>query len=121
MTLLPKSPIGLLLFVHSRVHEKNLGKNHFEVYMGSDYQKIFVLEKRVETVVLQQMVENGGFSLFDFVKKDVSLLFAVDNIDFFEDTPTEQNTFHGTVTVINQRTDDGEPVNQKLIIPEKYL
>ena len=32
-----------------------------------------------------------------------------------------QNTFHGTVIVINQRTEDTEPVNQPLVIPERRL
>ena len=34
---------------------------------------------------------------------------------------TGQNTFHGTVIVINQRAEDREPVNQPLVIPEKLL
>ena len=34
---------------------------------------------------------------------------------------TGQNTFHGTVIVINQRPEDREPVNQQLVIPEKLL
>ena len=38
-----------------------------------------------------------------------------------EDTPTGQNTFQGTVIVINQRGEDGEPDNQPLVIPEKLL
>ena len=38
-----------------------------------------------------------------------------------EDTPTGQNTFHGTVVVINQRADGGEPVNGPLIITKKAI
>ena len=57
------------------------------------------------------MEETGGFCLPDFVKKGVNVWFAVNNIDLLEDTPTGQNTFHGTVIVLNQRADDGEPVN----------
>ena len=34
-------------------------------------------------------------------------------------TTNGQNTFHGTVIVINQRNVDREPVNQPLVIPEK--
>ena len=65
------------------------------------------------------MVETGSYCLPDFVKKGVNIWFAVDNIDLLEDTPTGQNTFHGTVIVINQRNVDGEPVNQSPNIPEK--
>ena len=34
---------------------------------------------------------------------------------------TGQNTFHGTVIVINERAEDREPVKQPLVIPEKLL
>ena len=55
------------------------------------------------------------------MKKGVNIWFAVDNIDLLEDAPTGQNTFHGTVVVINQRAEDGEPVNQPLVLPEKLV
>lgn len=42
----------------------------------------------------------------------------MDNIDLLEDTPTGQNTFHGTVIVINQLNVAGEHVNPPLAIPE---
>ena len=111
--------IGLPLAIHSRVRDKNLVNTLSEVYIGSDYKRILDLEKRVEQGILQRMNDTGGFCLPDFVKKGVNIWFAVDNIDLLEDTPTGQNTFHGTVVVINQQAVDGEPVNQPLIIPEK--
>ena len=111
--------LGLPLTIHSRVRDKNLVNNLSQVYIGSDYQKILDLEKRVEQGVLQRIKETGGFCLPDFVKKGVNIWFAIDNIDLLEDTPTGQNTFHGTVIVINQRAEDGEPVKQPLVIPQK--
>ena len=111
--------IGLPLAIHSSVRSKDLVNNLTDVYIGSDYQRILDLEKRVEQGVLLRMKETGGFCLPEFVKKGVNVWFAVDNIDLLEDTPTGQNTFHGTVIVMNQRADDGEPVNQPLVIPEK--
>ena len=62
---------------------------------------------------------SSKLSLATFVKKGVNIWFAVDNIDLLEDTPNRQNTFHGTVIVINQKNLDGEPVNKPLVIPEK--
>lgn len=118
-TLQTPLSIGLPLAIHSRVRDRNLVNNLSDVYIGSDYRKIVDIEKRVEQAVLRRMVETGGYCLPDFVKKGVNIWFAVDNIDLLEDTPTGQNTFHGTVIVINQRNVDGEPVNQPLVIPEK--
>ena len=111
--------IGLPLAIHSRVRDKNLVNNLSEVYIGSDYQRILDFEKRLEQGVLQRMMETSGFCLPDFVQKNVNIWFAVDNIDLLEDTPTGQNTFHGTVIVINQQAADGDPINQALVLPEK--
>ena len=94
--------IGLPLAIHSRVQDKYLVNKLSEVYIGSDYLKIFDLEKCVEQDVLHRMKETGGFCLPDSVKKGVNIWLVVDNIDLLEVTPTGQNTFHGTVIVINQ-------------------
>lgn len=50
----------------------------------------------------------------------MNVWFAVDNIDLIEDTPYGQNTFHGTVIVLNEREDsNAESMNPPLIIPNK--
>ena len=111
--------IGLPLAIHSRVRDKTLVQNLSDVYIGGQYQQILELEKKVDQCVLQRMKDAGGFCLPDFVKKGVNIWFAIDNIDLLEDTPTGQETFHGTVIVINQLAKDGEPMNKPLAIPEK--
>ena len=69
----------------------------------------------------QKATRDSGIFLPEFVKKNVNILFAIDNIDLLEDTPTGQNTFHGTVIVINQGSANFEPVNKPDEIPEKLL
>jgi len=101
------------------VRNKYFVNNLYQLYIACDYQKILDPEKRLEQGILQRMDAAGGFCLPNFVKKGVNVWFAVDNIDLLEDTQTGQNTFHGTVIVINQRVVDGEPINEPLIIPEK--
>lgn len=95
--------IGLPLTIHSRLRDKNIINNLSEVFLGCPYRKILHIEKLIQQGVLERMKESGGFCLPDFFKKGVNVWFAVDNIDLLEDTPTGQNTFHGTVVVINQR------------------
>ena len=102
-------------------NNKNLFKTLSDVYIGSDYKCILDIEKRIEQTVLQCIIETGGFCLPDFVKRDVNIWFAVDNIYLLEDMPTGQNTFHGTVIVLNQREEDGKTVNQPLVLPTKAL
>ena len=48
------------------------------------------------------------------------MYFAIDNIDFLEDTPYGQNTLHGTIIVVNQRQNEfAEPLRGPLLIPDK--
>ena len=73
--------------------------------------------KNIADILREEMMQhrnwsfNGSFEDFDnpqyfclpdFVKKGKNIWFAIDNIDRLEDTPTGQNTFLGTVIVINQ-------------------
>ena len=112
--------IGLPISVHSRVRDKSLMTNLHTLYLGSDYRHILNIEKRIEHAVLQRMQDTGGYCLPDFVKKHVNVWFAIDNIDLLEDTPYGQNTFHGTLIVLNQREDkDAESINPPLVIPDK--
>ena len=110
--------IGLPLAIHSRVRDMNLVNNLSEEYIGSDYRRILDLEKRVEQAVLQRMKETVGFCLPDFFKKGNNIWFAIDNIDLLEDW-TEHVPRHRIVII--QRAEDGEPVNQPLVISEKLL
>ena len=66
------------------------------------------------------MKSTGGYCLPQFVKKGKSVFFAIDNINFVEDTCDGQHTLHGTVVVRNlEETKDGAVVNEPLAIPDK--
>ena len=66
------------------------------------------------------MEKTGGFCFPEFVIRGVRLWFALDNIDFCEDTPFDQNTTHGTVVVVWQEdVPHGEKVNPPLEVPAK--
>lgn len=111
--------IGVPLAIHSRVRDHNLISMLSTVYIGSDYQRILNLQKRVEFAVQQRMLSTEGYCLPDFVKRNVPIWFAADNIDFLENTAYGQNTFHGTLLVLFQRDEDGELINKPLQIPSK--
>ena len=81
------------------------------------------------------MKDTGGYCLLDFIKKSITVLFAIDNIDFLEDTrygkyttPAMdsiqhplwavyntlygQYTLHGCRIVVNQEEDEkAETIN----------
>ena len=84
--------------------------------IGVSYNSIINIEKRIEAAVIDQMKISGGYCLPSFIKKDRCPFFAIDNIDFQEDTVYGQDTLHGTVVVVNQHADDSA---EKLVGPLK--
>ena len=109
--------VGVPLTAHARLRDFNMVKNLQEVYIGEEYRHIINLEKRVEYAVIDRINKTGCYCIPDFVKKGVHLWFAIDNIDFLEATAYGQNTLHGTIIIVFQRDEDGEPVNPPLKIP----
>ena len=115
--------VGLPLAIHTRVRDKSLVTALSSVFLGTGYSSILNIEKRIEHGVLLRMQDTpGGITvcLPDWLKIGVSLTFAVDNIDMLEDTAYGQNTFHGTIVVMNQCKDENaDPIQEPLIIPDK--
>ena len=62
------------------------------------YKWLLRLENRIGSTVLEKMNENGGYFIPDDFVKGIYTFFAVDNVDFNEDTPDGKRTLHGTVT-----------------------
>ena len=68
------------------------------------------------------MTDTGGYCLPDFIKEGIPVFFAVDNIDFVEDTQYAPSTLHGSLIVVYQEDDkNAEPINPPLAIPAKPL
>ena len=114
--------VGCPLILHSRVRDKVILGNMSEMYIGKDYQSLLNLEKRIHYTVLKRMETTGGFCLPDFVKKGLTLYFAIDNVNVLEDTPTGQNTLNGAVIVLFQRKNAGgeeDFMQLPLEIPDK--
>lgn len=112
--------VALPLTLHQRVRDKTLVSVLSSVYLGTGYENVLNITKRIEHAVVLRMNETGGYCLPDFVKKGVTVFFAVDNIDFLEDTPYGQSTLHGALAVIYQEdVEDAEPINPPLVIPDK--
>jgi hypothetical protein len=112
--------IGLPLTIHQRVRDKNLVRVLSSVYLGTGYEHVLNITKHIEHAVVLRMTDTGGYCLPDFIKKGITVFFAVDNIDFVEDTPYGQSTLHGTLIVVYQEeNENAEPINPPLAIPDK--
>ena len=69
--------IGLPLAIHSCARNKTLVNNLTDVYVGSDYQQIIDLEKRVEHGVFLRMKETGDiFLIFQKITKEEVMIIG---------------------------------------------
>ena len=111
--------VGVPLALHARFRDFHLVSNLSDVFIGNEYRHLIDFEKRVEFAVLERVASTGCYCIPDFVRRGVHLWFAIDNIDFLENTAYGQNTLHGTLLVLFQRDEDGELINPPLKIPLK--
>ena len=78
--LVPKSKtpisIGLPLTIHNRVRDKSLVCLLNNMHIGNSYNTILGIEKRIETAVINEMANTGGYCLPDFIKKGCTIAFC---------------------------------------------
>ena len=71
--------------------------------LSVEYNRLLRVEAQIEASVLKRMEENGGLFLPPDIVKGRHVFFAIDNIDFTEDTYDGRNTLHGTAMAIYQK------------------
>ena len=76
--------------------------------MSVEYNRLLRMETQIANSVVKRMMGNDGLYLPpDFILGRY-IFFAVDNVDFAEDTPDGKRTLHGTAMAIYQRCHDGD-------------
>ncbi|XP_015770587.1 PREDICTED: uncharacterized protein LOC107349002 [Acropora digitifera] len=80
--------------------------------MAVEYNRLLRVESQIEKTVLRRMEKEGRMYLPPDIVKERHVFFAIDNVDFAEDTPDGKCTLHGTAMAIYQTTDldDEQPV-----------
>ena len=91
--------------VHQAVRSKELINLLHGFGMLVEYNRVLRVESQIESNVLQRMEQNDGVYVHPEIVKERHGFFAIDNIDFAEDTPDGKRTFQGTSVAIYQRTD----------------
>lgn len=99
------------LAVQRAVRSKELISMLHGFVMLADYNRILRVEVQIESSVLKCMAQNDGVYLPPDIVEGRHVFYAVDNVDFAEDTPDGKRTFHGIAMAIYQRSDpqDKEP------------
>lgn len=97
--------------IHQAVRSKLLVNMLQGFGLSVEYNRLLRVEAQIEASVLKRMEENGGLFLPPDIVKGRHVFFAIDNIDFAEDTYDGRNTLHGTAMAIYQKChpDDERP------------
>ena len=93
---------------HQAVRNKQLITMLHGFGISVDYNWILRVEAQIEASVLKRMELNDGLYIPPDLVLGRHVFFAVDNVDFAEDTPDDKNTFHGTAMAIYQRQEPGD-------------
>ena len=96
--------LAIGLAVHQAVRSKELISLIHGFGMSVDYNRVLRVETQIEASVLKRIEQNDGVYLPPNIVLGRHIYFAVDNVDFCEDTPDGKRTFHGTAMAIYQRT-----------------
>ena len=110
MTAEMPQQLAIGLAVHQAVRSKELISLLHRFGMSVDYNRVLRVESQIESNVLQRMEQNDSVYLPPDIVKGRYVFFAIDNVDFAEDTPDGKRTFHGTAMAIYQRADAQDQV-----------
>ena len=111
------------LAVHQALQSKEIVNMLHGFRMSIECNRLLREESQIEAHVLQRMEQCGGVYLPPDIVKGRHLFFAIDNVDFAEDTCDGKGTLHGTAMAIYQRTepDDEQPDLRYVVISTKKL
>lgn len=91
------------LAVHQSVRSKQIVNILRGFGISVEYNRLLRVETQIECSVLKRMEQNNGLFLPPDIVQGRHVFFAIDNVDFSEDTYDGRNTLHGTAMVIYQK------------------
>ena len=107
--------ISVGLNLHANTRSERL-INYFHAQgISVDYSRVLRIETQLAQAVIKRMENTGGVYIPPKLKSGKMLFFAIDNIDFAEDTADGKNTLHGTMmTALQQEDELLPPIHDKL-------
>ena len=88
--------------------------------MSVEYNRLLRIEAQIEQSVLERMNQHGGMYLPENFVKNRHVFFAIDNVDFAEDTHNGKHTLHGTAMAIYQKTDPRDTTPQIRLVNKPF-
>ena len=93
--------IAVGLYLHQQYRSKKIVKFFNSLGMSVEYNRLLRLENEIGNSVLQSST-NSNFFIPQNLIANKFIFFAVDNLDFNEDTSDGKNTLHATAMVVYQ-------------------
>lgn len=101
--------LAIGLAIRQAIRSKELVNFLHGFGMSVEYNRILRVEAQIEKHTLRRMERSDGLYIPPDFVPGRHVFFAVDNVDFAEDTPDGKRTLHGTAMAIYQRKDDQDP------------
>lgn len=107
--------VGVGLSVHQATRSKTeVGMLHKFGYSVS-YERILRIETQLANAVIRQMAQHNGVYILDALVRGRFTFFAIDNVDFSEDTPDGTGTLHATATAVFQFQNTSKPTQNRIL------
>lgn len=88
--------------------------------LSIEYNKLSRIETQLAESVLKNMNENNGVFLPPYFVKGRHIFFAIDNVDFLEDTPDGKGTSHVTGLAMYQRVLPNDHISVLTLLEESH-
>ena len=113
--------VGIALDFHSYTRSEQLVSKLNDLSIGLSYKKLLSIENAIAADVVEETKPNNGVYLPPWSVPDEFTCFAIDNIDFLEQTPSGMNTLHGTAIAMYQQKTEGECSSERIFDRERKL
>lgn len=89
--------------------------------MNVEYNRLLRIEAQIGQSVLEHMNQHGRMYLPENSVKNRHLFFAIDNVDFAEDTHDGKHTLQGTAIAIYQKMDPRDTTPQIRLVNKPLI
>ena len=104
--------VGVRLHVHKETRNKKVIDFLSDLGLSISYKRVLKIENGLANAVVEKVTTKGGVFVPSSLELGNKLHFAIDNIDFKNNTPDGKSEFHGTTLVVFQ----SKPTQQRKLL-----
>lgn len=108
------------LALRQSIRSKEIVNTLHDFGVSVEYNRLLRIEAQIEQSVLERMNQHGGMYIPENFVKNGHVFFAIDNVDFAEDTHDGKHTLHGTAISIYQKTDLRDTTPQIRLVNKSF-